>query len=189
MVYTEYQTEKGTRRRYAKGNAVRYVPLLQAFLVYQFPPETHKRVLDAGAGEGKFYHLLRHQGYAVMDGLEIHEPYVERFGLREKYHELFVGDAGTFDFVAHRYDLVILGDLLEHLSIKNAVFVLQAIQNSGAAAFVSVPFLAPQGRCRGNPHEAHQQDDLTPDVMAQRYPSLSVLWRDDEYGIYIQEAL
>ena len=188
MAYTEYQTDNGTRRRYAKGNAKRYLPLLEAFVLFRFPPRTHRRVLDAGAGEGKFFDMLADKGY-VLDGIEIHEPYVERFSLREKYHELFVCDLWAFDFTTHHYDLVILGDVLEHLSIAEAPVVLQRIQNAGAAAFVSVPFLAPQGRCRGNPHEAHQQDDLTPDVMAERYPSLSVLWRDDEYGIFIQEAL
>ena len=187
MAYEEFETTEGTRRRYAKGNFKRYLPLLQAFVLFRFPPETHRRILDAGAGEGKFHDLLASKGY-VLDGLEIHAPYVERFGLAEKYRELFVCDLGGFDFAAHRYDLVILGDVLEHLTIMNAHFVLQGIQDFGAAAFVSVPFLAPQGRCRGNPHEAHQQNDLTPEVMAERYPTLSVLWRDEEYGIYVQEA-
>lgn len=187
MAYTEFETEQGTRRRYAKGNFKRYLPLLRGFVLFRFPPQTHQWVLDVGAGEGKFHDLLANQGY-LIDGLEVHLPYIERFGLREKYHKLFVCDLLSFDWLANSYDLVILGDVLEHLTANDAQSLLPRIKDSGAACFVSMPFLAPQGRCRGNPYEAHQQDDLTPKLMSERYPTLSVLWRDDEYGIYAQEA-
>ena len=41
-----------------------------------------------------------------------------------------------------------------------------------------------QGEHEGNIYETHHQADLTPDVMKERYPKLSTVFKNQYYGYY-----
>lgn len=139
-------------------------------------------VLDVGAGSGCYGEMLFGH-FKKMDALEIFPNYVEMFQLKTKYNEVIIGDITNFDFSL--YDLIIMGDVLEHLSAEDAQNIIFQIQKNKQAVLVAVPYLYEQGAEFGNQHETHLQPDLTPAVMAKRYPELKLLYGDENYGYYV----
>ena len=79
-----------------------------------------KHILDVGPGAGSYGEIIRRViPDATIHAIEIFKPYVERFRLREKYDCIFIGDATKIKIDG--YDLVILGDVLEHLPCDRAI--------------------------------------------------------------------
>ena len=141
-------------------------------------------ILDAGAGAGKYAKLLR-STHPNIEALEFHEPYIAKYELAKLYRLARHGDIRAFDTAP--YALVILGDVLEHLSICEGQAVVARI---ACPIIVQVPFLAPQQPCYGNEAERHCQPDLSHEVMAARYPRLKPLVPPHPtMGVYIGEAL
>jgi hypothetical protein len=125
--------------------------------------------------------------------VEVFEPYVNDNRLRELYYAVFVQDIRDFVREASRdflVDLVVvMGDVLEHLTRDDAQRVLQELTECVAEIIVVVPYEYPQGEEDGNVHQEHLQDDLTVEIMARDYPELTLLEvevRDDKpfKGIY-----
>lgn len=125
-------------------------------------------ILDVGAGDGKWRQLLR--DYPNMDAVEAYGPNLRLLnGYRKVFH------ADIRDFRYDRYDLIIFGDVLEHLRVKDAQAVLDYARPRCRDMVIAVPFLYEQGAIYGNPYEVHLQDDLTPELFAERYPGFEVL--------------
>lgn len=143
---------------------------------------TSKRILDVGPGMGTYSDLLRSFDYRI-DAVEIFEPYIHKYNLKEKYDNVYLGSIVTFDI--KDYDFIILGDVLEHLPENYAKELINDIVNSGKECLVAVPYEMEQGEHDGNVHETHYQADLTPEVMAERYPSLTCIFRNEHYGYYV----
>ncbi len=139
------------------------------------------RILDVGPGLGTYSNLIRDHGFS-MDAVEIHEPYINMFGLRGKYDTIFTRSIIGFDLSP--YDFIILGDVVEHISISDAKQIIESIISQNKACLVAVPFMMEQGEMYGNPYEAHQQPDLTPEVVSQRYPQLKPIFSNDFCGYY-----
>ena len=142
---------------------------------------TNKKILDVGPGKGTYSLLLMGLGYK-MDCIEIWPPYVDEFALKHKYDNVHIGNIIDFDISA--YDFIILGDVLEHLSAKDAKELMNKIDSSGKECLVAVPYEMEQGEYYGNVHESHLQPDLTPEVIKNRYPSLHELYANNFYGYY-----
>lgn len=115
-------------------------------------------VLDVGPGRGTWYDLL-HTFFpeARFHAIEIHEPYVARYGLRSKYREIIIGDAADPDLKLSPFadvDLAIFGDVVEHVERERAVAMVWRLP--WRHALLSIPIgeylQGPEG---GNPHEAH----------------------------------
>jgi hypothetical protein len=156
-------------------------------------PNTHT-IVDLGAGAGKFAGLLPEY---TMDAVEFFIPYHDHFGLREKYRKVW----GLLiqDFVASvslsEYACVIMGDVLEHMSVADAQTVVDRLYNSKIPFIIKVPFLCVQEitpevvqaypEITGNHLEGHVQPDLTNEVMLQRYPKLTPYIVDSTFGVYI----
>lgn len=137
--------------------------------VYEHLDE-NAQILDVGAGWGKYRNLL--PDYEKVDACEIHLPYVTEERLVQRYRQVYCSDV-TNPFMAarlHKYDLVIFGDVLEHLEVTSA----QRILGECRRAAVVVPFLYEQGIEDGNQYEIHLQPDLTEEVMIERYPMLQL---------------
>lgn len=141
-------------------------------------------MLDVGPGRGKFS-LLLPEYRKQMDCVEIFEPFIAKYNLGALYRHIFIGDIMDFSFRPDKYVLVILGDVLEHLSARDAATLIERIHKSGATILVSVPFMYPQGIIEDNPHEIHKQPDLTPERMAILYPGIHRLISDNTCGIYV----
>lgn len=82
------------------------------------------RILDVGPGAGIYADLLNDNGYHI-DCIEIWEPYVSQFNLNEKYENVYIGDITNFDI--SNYDYIIMGDVLEHLTVENATNLMRNI--------------------------------------------------------------
>ena len=142
---------------------------------------TSKRILDVGPGMGTYSTLLRSLGYR-MDAVEIYEPYIDKYELRDKYDNVFVGSIVTFDI--KDYDFIILGDVLEHIPANYAKELIRDIVSAKKECLVAIPYEMEQGEHEGNIHETHHQPDLTHEVMFERYPDLSCIYRNEYYGYY-----
>ncbi len=154
----------------------------------------HLVLLDVGAGSGKFSQIFR--GY-TLDAVEFFLPYHNTFGLNTKYRNVF--GMVIQDFIRSvglsGYGGIVMGDVLEHLSVEDSQFVVSSFHNSGIPFIIKVPFMLEQvitpevvaahPEIEGNHLEDHLQPDLTNEVMLKRYPQLQSLIHDEFFGIYI----
>ena len=148
---------------------------------------TDTPILDVGAGSGKYGRLLC-DTYPAMDALEVHEPYVEEFGLKKYYRHIHTVDLREFakTLLRDEYKLAIMGDVLEHLSANDGQSVVQQLVNLGLSLIVVIPYLAEQDHAISWEH--HRQPDLTYGVMGIRYPQLVRLIDDEKKGVYADKA-
>ena len=140
------------------------------------------KILDVGPGAGTYWNVVHGLGYK-MDCIEIHKPYIKEFKLKEKYDNVFEGN--ILDFDISKYEVIILGDILEHLKIKDAQSLITKITEKKIKCLVAVPYEMEQGEYEGNKYEEHLQPDLTPEIMLERYPELKLLIGNERYGYYI----
>jgi hypothetical protein len=113
-------------------------------------------VLDIGPGVGTYSTLLRpHLPNAWFGAVEIFAPYVETYGLMGLYDHVTIGDAREVEF--NPADVVILGDVLEHMPFDDALKLWDKARSTAKlSVFLSLPIIEyPQGACEGNEHEAH----------------------------------
>lgn len=141
-----------------------------------------RRVLDIGAGCGKWGCLFRDM--TVIDAVEVFAPYVQQFMLRWVYDSVFVQDAADADLDG--YDLVIMGDVLEHMTVEAAQLFLKRCEAAHAAVLVLVPFEFEQDACWNNEHERHLQPDLTHELFNERYPGFDTLRKNEQFGLYFK---
>lgn len=148
-----------------------------------------KSVLDVGPGAGTYAKLLRgHVPYeCTFTGLEIFEPYVERYELNQLYDEIIVGDARE-DVGVDVYDVIILGDVLEHMSEAEAIMVWdRARATANRGVFASLPIYGyEQGALEGNEHEAHLHQWSHESVMA-KLGGIVDSWQGQIVGCYRAE--
>ena len=142
------------------------------------------KILDVGAGCGTYHDLLRPYGYQRIDAVEVWKPYIDEYNLKEKYD--YVHNKNILDVSSNyleSYDLVILGDVLEHLNYVEATNLLSKIENF----IVAVPYKMEQGEVEGNVYETHLQPDLTIENISEKYPNLELLYGNEFYGYYIKK--
>lgn len=131
------------------------------------------KALDIGCGSGTYPKLVNPllSSKITWSGIEIWEPYVEQFKLNTLYETLHIEPA--LDTLNRQYEaikasdhplgllynLIFVGDVLEHMTRADAKRVLDLCRRLLAPRgmlIVSVPIGSyPQGEYMGNPHEAH----------------------------------
>lgn len=117
-----------------------------------------KTVLDVGPGRGTYARVL--DGLDLeMDCVEIWGRYLTRYQLDTKYRHAWVHDVRQWaDF---DYDLVIFGDVLEHMTRDQSLEVWRRCGLQARYGMISVPIVHyPQGESHGNPYEAHVQEHV-----------------------------
>jgi hypothetical protein len=148
-------------------------------------------ILDVGFGAGTYGSLLRTAGYEHIDGVDIYEEHIFGMGLDLIYDNIYIIDIMAFEF--DHYDLVILGDVLEHLTLEAAKELVNKYTSEKVNnLLVSVPFMLQQEQIGDNPHEVHLQPDITEEYMAEHFPMLDLLYvgefvEDPKYeiGVYV----
>lgn len=151
---------------------------------------TDKRILDVGAGWGKYRFLLPEY---EMDAVEIWRPYIEANNLQAYYREIFVDN--IVDLTIRKYDVIVMGDVLEHIDIEPAQRVVQKLVDNCGLLLIATPFKMVQEAVEDNEYEEHRQPDLTEDRMAERYPQLKLYKLSPSQpgehikSIYMYEAL
>lgn len=136
--------------------------------------------LDVGACDGKWADLIGY--YLRMDAVEIFEPNISKHNLKSKYQAVFNYDVREIKY--QHYDLIIFGDVLEHMSVEDAQKVLAYAWDRCDDLLVAVPYCWVNRSHYGNPYEVHIQDDLTPENVRERYPGLKALYITPKYGYY-----
>jgi len=137
--------------------------------------------LDVGACDGVWKRMIG--DHLQMEAVEAFEPNIEKHGLRDLYKEVYACDIRDFRF--KWYNLIIFGDIIEHLPVADAQAVLGEAMLKCSDMIVAVPFRLPQDEIYGNPYERHIQDDLTEVLVSIRYPYLEpLLIYPDKYGYY-----
>lgn len=131
------------------------------------PPEVDKLiVMDIGAGQGTYAEALAPiRDRLVLEAVEVWEPSLEH--LREIYDNVWPLDIRANPVLFSGADVVIFGDVLEHMTVHEAHLVWARARNVGAAIIVSVPNSPyPQGAIDGNHYEEHKILDPVTELIA-----------------------
>jgi hypothetical protein len=131
------------------------------FARQKFDELAPRRIVDVGPGSGKWAQVLgdrpvvRHDGQH-WTGLEIFPRYVLDYELTTLYDRIVIDDVRKSLDVLKGADLVILGDVLEHMARDEAEELCTELRDSYVAMLVAGPIIDfPQGEWQGNVHETH----------------------------------
>jgi hypothetical protein len=151
------------------------------FLRNKYGPST--TILDLGAGCGTYSDLLK-TIFPNMDAVEIHKPYIDQYGLEQKYNKVWNDNAITFNF--DYYDIIILGDILEHISEDEGIKLIEKLYTKCDELIIGIPFNSEQGVHFDNIYEIHLQSELTNESFLEKYNGFRPLALRYDYGIYIK---
>lgn len=142
-------------------------------------------VLDVGAGKGTYGHLLgRH--VEVIEAVEVWEPYIKEFKLDNIYDTVYQMDAR--DVRMFNYDLVVYGDILEHMSREDSLALWERTSEQARFGLISVPIIHyPQGAEFGNPYEVHVQEHMHPAEIIEDYGPFVFAKEYEITGTFIKE--
>lgn len=147
-------------------------------------------VLDIGVGSGTYYDVFGQANgvlsHAEWVGVEVWEPYISRFNLKEKYDILLNHDARTLNYsVFNRFGVVFLGDVLEHMTKDEAVALIDKVSKVADKVVISIPIIhLPQGEEEGNPYEVHVKDDWSHEEVLQTF-NVSKFVTGKVVGVYL----
>jgi len=136
--------------------------------------------LDVGACDGIWHSWIG--PHLIMDAVEAFGPNINYYNLPKKYRKVYEADIADFEY--DWYDLIIFGDVIEHMDVEKAQRVLAYAWERCTDMIVAVPYLYPQDAIYGNPYEVHVQPDLTPEIFDERYPGFEPIKGSDFYGYY-----
>lgn len=131
------------------------------------------RILDVGCGKGTYGKLIEKPCKKVaLDAVD----YSQKFGLLNIYDRFVVADVKNQEAVESLgyFNLVIMGDVLEHLTFSEARETLDFLEEMSEAIIVAVPYLYPQDGGK-NHWETHKQPELTRNLFLERYPEFTLI--------------
>jgi hypothetical protein len=155
------------------------------YILENYPKDI--RILDVGAGCGTYSDLLKPLGYINMDCVEVFPDYITQFNLNQKYTNVFIGDITKLNLDFNDYDLIIFGDVLEHINLSDSKSLLKKIGNKDI--LIGVPFESPQGEHYGNIYETHLQPELTLISFLTEYEGFHPISVRFDYGIFVNKQV
>jgi hypothetical protein len=141
-------------------------------------------ILDVGAGAGYYSKHLR-EFFPNMDAVEIFERYITDYNLKLKYNNVWVSDILKFEF--DRYDIILMGDVLEHIEESQGIELVQRLYPKCQELVIGIPFNAEQGPWGGNIYEIHLQHTLTHESFMEKYNGFKPLGYRFDYGVYVKD--
>jgi SAM-dependent methyltransferase len=143
----------------------------------------HERMLDIGCGSGTYAKMFPE---AHWTGVEVWEPYIEEFKLKDLYQQLILADVTDVKLKEFgHFDVAILGDVLEHMEKDKAKFLLGFIKSIADTVIVSIPIgHYPQDEYNGNPYEKHITDNWTDEDFRATFGEPTVGYIENEIGVY-----
>lgn len=143
-----------------------------------------RTVLDVGAGEGTYLELAHRRGQH-WTAVEAWEPYVSEYQLAERYDRVIVGDVRSIEWPD--VDLVIFGDVLEHMTHADALQVWNESRKHARHVLLSLPIIPyPQGPIGGNPYEEHRSTWMHGECVA--LPGVIASRKQSSMGCYLAEG-
>lgn len=118
-----------------------------------------QKILDVGPGHGKYARLIRSVlgSDASIEAVEIDAEYIKTFKLKEHYDKVYNCSIQEFtnSHLDVAYDLVIFGDVIEHLRKSEGVDVLNFFVYRAKHIMIQWPHGYMQNAWEGHEHEAH----------------------------------
>ncbi len=165
-------------------------------LIYSLGP---KSILDVGCGFGLWGFLCREYLDVAetrvwpdkwdlrIDGIEYFEPYImdhQRF----LYDSIQIGDIRDLASTVDEYDLIITGDVIEHMDKPDAELVLDTLHaKAKKAMLVNIPIGTGWDHpiCHGNPAELHRSEWSQEDFLM--FPNMERMFKIGEldYGVFL----
>lgn len=140
-----------------------------------------ERIVDVGAGSCTYPKLLgdRYRYTAI----EIWAPYIKQFNYDEYYDEIIVADVEYVRWPDG--DLVILGDVIEHLVKGNALMVLERALQTYPHTVLSIPFGGMESEEHyGNWYETHRSNWEYEEVLGLADWELSLHFGKKNLGVF-----
>ena len=157
-------------------------------------------ILDMGLGNGKLGFIARDlldvmlgQRYKKsewqirLDGIEVYGDYIQDHQ-RAIYDQIYIGDAYDVIDALETYDVLIMGDILEHFTKEKGWLLLdKCFSHTTQAVILFLPLGKGwvQPAIYGNPHETHRSywepDEVQP--MSSRHELFS--YRSGPYGAFL----
>ena len=127
----------------------------EEIVIKQILSNPERMILDVGSGSGKWSKEL-FKKVKRIDGIEAWKPNIDQFNLKNKYDHIYNQDITKFKYL-HKYDVIIFGDVFEHIKYEDAIKLLKQI-NINQVIYLILPIsLCPQdGHSLDNPYETHQ---------------------------------
>ncbi len=123
-------------------------------------------IIDIGAGAMMYGNLVRQTIKAHVTAIEVWQPYIDFYPYKKVYDAVIQKDARLHD--DYNVDLVIAGDVLEHMSEEEMKELVAKIRSQAKWLILSVPVIHyPQGHLEDNPYEEHIQEDLNHDELVR----------------------
>jgi predicted TPR repeat methyltransferase len=142
-----------------------------------------KMVLDVGAGSGTYGNLLKPY-VDEIHAIEIWQPYVDEYNLRSIYNSVQIDDVRNlpdYTMSGRVWDLIIFGDILEHMTKEEALQVWAHASYTAKYGMISVPIIHyPQGAEFNNPYEVHVQEHIHVEDLRRDYGPFAF---DKEYKV------
>ena len=146
---------------------------IKSWLKTTYPSED-SIILDIGAGKGKYGNLLKDQ-YKTIYAVEPWTDHVK--SIESVYTKVFCVNIKDFDWETNRpFDIIILGDVLEHIKYEEAKAILNKCYQYSKEIVITIPYEYPQHILYNNELEIHLQPDLTPTNFLERYPKFHTLF-------------
>lgn len=146
-------------------------------------------VLDIGVGMGTYIDNYKSiVSDAIWTGIEVWEPYIKQYDLKNKYNHIINQDVRKVDYNnLGKFDIVFAGDVLEHMTKEEAIVVVDNLLKISKSLFISIPIVhMPQGEWAGNPYEEHVKDDWSDDEVKQTFGQYIVTSGSfEEIGVYL----
>lgn len=150
---------------------------IKEFLMPKLKPGM--KICDMGPGNGTYHRLL--DGKFEWTAVEIWPETAD--GLRSKYDHVYKMDMRNFDY-PEDYDLVIFGDVLEHVSEEDAQECIRKARLHSKSIMIAFPYCTVQGPLYGNDAEKHIQDNCSPEHFDELYPGFELVYREKNYAYY-----
>jgi len=141
-----------------------------SYLKTNYPSDA--KVIDLGCGDGKWAFALG-EHFKNIHGVESYLNYVNSLNLQEIYSKIHFDNFLNIDF--EYYDVVIMGDVLHHLSKNDAIEFFDKIKDKVGEIIITVPFGMTDTSASENIFEDVKQPDLSPKVILDRYPMLELM--------------
>jgi cyclopropane fatty-acyl-phospholipid synthase-like methyltransferase len=142
-------------------------------------------ILDVGAGRGAYATILfPYLPNTKFDAVEVWKPYIEEYNLHRKYENVFNVDARDHD--NFNYDLVIFGDVLEHMKKDDALKLWDKVSKQAEFALISIPIVhMPQDEIDGNPYEIHEEEDWSTELVLKEFSNIVEYRAFEQTGVFI----
>lgn len=148
-------------------------------------------ILDIGAGKGTYINLLKKRKLfreAHWTGIEAWAPYVTQYNLNEVYDTLINNDVRKVDFNNLHFDLIFMGDVLEHMTKDEAILLVNVLSKISKYCIISIPIVHyPQDEIFNNPFEKHIKDDWSHTEVIDSFPNIVKTFQGAEIGCYLLE--